>query len=41
MTNNIQNIVVHIKDEAMLQEAREILERYGENINKDNDHPFI
>lgn len=33
MINNLHNIVVYIKDEAMLQEAREILERYNQPIS--------
>lgn len=35
MTNNLHNIVVFIKDEAMLQEAREILERYGQECTEE------
>lgn len=33
MTNNLHNIVVYIKDEAELQQAREILEANGEVIS--------
>ena len=32
--NNLHNIVVYIKDEAMLQEARGILEANGQHISK-------
>ena len=34
--NTLSNIVVYIKDEAMLEEAREILDRNGQTIADDN-----
>jgi len=32
MSNQLQNICVFIKDEAQLEEAREMLERFGHKI---------
>ena len=35
MNNNLSNKVVYIKDEAMLEEAREMLEKYNQPITND------
>lgn len=35
MSNQLQNICVFIEDEKQLQEARELLERFGQRIDED------